>query len=832
MSLDVKSTTIYTELKRRDSEFLGAIDAVTPIVEQRLEVQIPKLFPEYTLHNIQHSIRVMEYMSEIITDIDSFNDFELALMLLSALLHDLGMALGESEINEIRKDHFFSKKDIKFNAFVKIYGDNAIQEIVRRNHAHISSKIISEIQYKNHFILSEPHGLSYIEDIKLLCESHTKDQLWISNSLSTQNIKGQYEYNLRFIAYVIRIADLLDIDQNRTPFELYKLINPKGVGDEEWRQHFIVTNTKKIKLNPKTEYKDIVFYGKSEDIKIHRKLMSYINWINDELKVFNDFNEQLNDDKLKCKLSNQVVTNIETIGFTVPDYLLSLDFKSITELLMGENIYGDRKLGLREIIQNSIDACLVRKEIEDQNSGYQPTITIIINNEKNCFTISDNGIGMSEEIIKNFFLNIGRSFYKSDVFKLNDYAYKPIGSFGIGFLACFMLSEDVTMQTRYYKSAEKHTVQLEKGDKYIGFNSVEDISFNGTKIDLKLDQVLSVFNGDANNIVSFINTFFVNDDYELKIINGAEQIKISNTIQDIKKPVKNEITFDISKYINDAKGFVKIKNSHSFIRDLTDLNIIGDNLFYIPIPEGNYIKRKVIFDDIVDTKTNKLVYIHLPLYTDDQRDEFEHALSILDGDIDNALEKIESLDNAYLFFPCRDQRELDEKEVFDETDPQIYEQVFVSDINKELCENYFCPKIKVIEVNLLEENSFKILEEFKPFNNYSWSWRQKDCKLFLRNILIKDYEYSKQLMVKTIDLQGFSLNFYKSDILPNISRNHLLPESKKSVDNSINIAIHLSAIENFNLKEDERKIILKFIKTKLIINNHFIRQEVLENYSL
>ena len=43
-------------------------------------------------------------------------------------------------------------------------------------------------------------------------------------------------------------------------------------------------------------------------------------------------------------------------GFTFSNFRLSLDYKAVTSLLMGENIYGDKKYGLRELIQNSIDA--------------------------------------------------------------------------------------------------------------------------------------------------------------------------------------------------------------------------------------------------------------------------------------------------------------------------------------------------------------------------------------------------------------------------------------------------------------------------------------------
>jgi hypothetical protein len=126
----------------------------------------------------------------------------------------------------------------------------------------------------------------------------------------------------------------------------------------------------------------------------------------------------------------------------------------------------------------------------------------------------------------------------------------------------------------------------------------------------------------------------------------------------------------------------------------------------------------------------------------------------------------------------------------------------------------------------------KIRIGYKAFSRYYFLWKNESHKLYLRNILIKNYNYDKQILLNTIDLLGFSLNFFNSDILPDISRNDLIPDSKTIVDNSINIAIHLSALENFNLKQDEKNIILKFIKRKLVDSSHFIRQDILDKYSL
>ena len=79
----MKSTKIYILLKKRNSAFISKIDDLIPIIQNRLETQVPKIFPAYTLHNIQHSKRVLEYIPDIVDDINKFNDFELTLMFFS-----------------------------------------------------------------------------------------------------------------------------------------------------------------------------------------------------------------------------------------------------------------------------------------------------------------------------------------------------------------------------------------------------------------------------------------------------------------------------------------------------------------------------------------------------------------------------------------------------------------------------------------------------------------------------------------------------------------------------------------------------------------------------
>jgi HSP90 family molecular chaperone len=62
---------------------------------------------------------------------------------------------------------------------------------------------------------------------------------------------------------------------------------------------------------------------------------------------------------------------------------MTLEFRAISSLLMGEKIYGSKSLGLRELIQNSIDACRLRQEKdklkqEFGEDSYNPKIKLIL----------------------------------------------------------------------------------------------------------------------------------------------------------------------------------------------------------------------------------------------------------------------------------------------------------------------------------------------------------------------------------------------------------------------------------------------------------------------
>lgn len=120
-------------LKGLESPFLSIIQNVYDDVKDILNNRIQVIFPKYTLHNTGHSFRIIEYMNKLVDDPTKLDELEIALLICSALLHDVGMAASEEDINAIKADSF-SFCDVKFSAMKKLVNGNedlALQEYIR-----------------------------------------------------------------------------------------------------------------------------------------------------------------------------------------------------------------------------------------------------------------------------------------------------------------------------------------------------------------------------------------------------------------------------------------------------------------------------------------------------------------------------------------------------------------------------------------------------------------------------------------------------------------------------------------------------------------------------
>ncbi len=126
--------------------------------------------------------------------------------------------------------------------------------------------------------------------------------------------------------------------------------------------------------------------------------------------------------------------------------------KQLLELMI-HSIYSSKDIFLREIISNSSDALDKRHfySLTDASNEYdQLEIEIRVDEEKRLVQIIDNGIGMDETDLENNLGTIASSGTKAFIESLenNEEGIETIGQFGVGFYSAFIVSDEVTVETK------------------------------------------------------------------------------------------------------------------------------------------------------------------------------------------------------------------------------------------------------------------------------------------------------------------------------------------------------------------------------------------------
>ncbi len=122
-------------------------------------------------------------------------------------------------------------------------------------------------------------------------------------------------------------------------------------------------------------------------------------------------------------------------------------------------LYSDHEIFLREMLSNAVDATQKMKTLAEKGefNGELGDLTVRVSlDEKNkTLTISDNGIGMTEEEIDKYINQIAFSGVNDFLNKYKDNANAIIGHFGLGFYSAFMVSDKVEIITKSYKDGAK-----------------------------------------------------------------------------------------------------------------------------------------------------------------------------------------------------------------------------------------------------------------------------------------------------------------------------------------------------------------------------------------
>ena len=122
-------------------------------------------------------------------------------------------------------------------------------------------------------------------------------------------------------------------------------------------------------------------------------------------------------------------------------------------------LYSDHEIFLRELVSNAVDASQKLKTLSSvgdfKGELGDLSVRISVDKEKGTLTVSDRGIGMTEEDIDKYINQIAFSGAEEFINKYKDNANAIIGHFGLGFYSAFMVSSKVEIHTLSYKEGAK-----------------------------------------------------------------------------------------------------------------------------------------------------------------------------------------------------------------------------------------------------------------------------------------------------------------------------------------------------------------------------------------
>ncbi len=508
----------FDKILKNDQRLQGALKTTTAKFCEWLYPNKLVFFPEYTDHGTRHIQDVLNTADSIIRldALEALTPEDIYVLVLSILLHDCAMHISKQGLKDLIENQIYSSSlfaypiedpfSLKWSKFetevskytdkdwLKFFSDGSIVsfpnlkddltekqhviigEFIRKHHARMAQVIAlhgvptggkPEIFFEPDLLhlnelagfAARSHNISLREAVELVGKDHAR---------ITKNT------HLAFIMGVLRIADYLQFEKKRTPkicFNVQAFCSPISI--HEWKKQMAVINTHNIHNDEELLYVDAA----PDDALTLEGIGGLIKGLQSELDAFWAVQGEMYS---RIPEKRNLGINVRRVRSSIdnPEDFVKKHYKKFHPKLLGLTtnderlypllagpLYGEKPLiGLRELLQNSIDACNERYAATGEKT---PTfdevpygVKVYFDIENKTLSITDEGNGMDIEIIEKYFLKIGSSYRYSaawqEKFLKEDGAIVPrTGRFGIGVLAGFLLGNKITVHTRKLNTSEE-----------------------------------------------------------------------------------------------------------------------------------------------------------------------------------------------------------------------------------------------------------------------------------------------------------------------------------------------------------------------------------------
>lgn len=479
-------------LGKQDSENSSKIDYLKDSFENArknsryLLDKIRNDFPNLTQHDISHVDGLWQVGSVIIGQEYDVNPLEGYVLGCAFLIHDSVLSYeaagGQAQLRKTVtwKDYYTDYcQDEDLTDEQKLYETDF--KTIRFLHAKYAEKLYNKLFRRedgSQFYIIEDESLrNHLGEIicKIAASHHWDIEKVEKLGIQWPALPGypvEWRLNPLKLACILRCADAGHIDSCRAPDYLLKLLDINGISRDHWiSQNRLSQIDIDVKDKDKIIIKSNIKFGE-KDFSAWNVAYDAVCVLNHELKISNEILKKNHVEEFQAKTVRGADSREALCKYIEPDGWMPCDvnlhisnIEGLIKNLGGEKLYGTEhkfEIALRELIQNSRDAIVARRKMESGFEG-KISISIDIKDDKTWVSVADDGVGMSINTIKDYFLNFGSSFWASDLSKqehpgLASSGFKSVGRFGIGFYAVFMVASEVIVETRRYDKALDETL--------------------------------------------------------------------------------------------------------------------------------------------------------------------------------------------------------------------------------------------------------------------------------------------------------------------------------------------------------------------------------------
>lgn len=454
-------------------------------------------FKHYSLHDESHSRQILVNIERVLGSrgIEQLTASDIWMLLETAYLHDIGMVVPYAEKEKLLADQtlvqFLAEDDSpeakRILELIKSKGALTAVEMLELHEGF--NQILAERFRKIHSDRSEqycnsPGAINLASPrthlipariwklIGRICNLHGRDFVEVMELPHKQVGIANDNIHPRLIACLLRLGDLLDIDNNRFCPVMSCLTghapsSTKAHQDKHHSVQFFNLDNNKV---------DATAICQTEDG--YDATRSWFDYLEQELTVQTMRWSDIRPSEAFPALPGVGELNVGLVGYDLngrdrPKFNLASE--RALEILSGNNIYSSKYACIRELLQNALDATLIRIWLEEfqyldlsertmerlVSIGKKYPISIELKScgsvneapfDKSVFrlVIRDVGVGFDPTDLAEF-QTVGVSAVKRNRYKIikNMPAFmRPTSSFGIGFQSVFMLSDEINIASR------------------------------------------------------------------------------------------------------------------------------------------------------------------------------------------------------------------------------------------------------------------------------------------------------------------------------------------------------------------------------------------------